>query len=92
MEKEQVTYEAYLASIYKYGMCTLIFACILADLVYTLMKILGYYPSVSWVGLIAFDCMDMFFSILSFFLVRKSIKNGRIMEKQLKAGDMPLVK
>ncbi len=88
MEKEHVTYEAYLASIYKYGMCTLIFACILADLVYTLMKILGYYPSVSWVGLIAFDCMDMFFSILSFFLVRKSIKNGRIMEKQLKAGKL----
>lgn len=86
MKREYTLYEIYLASVYKWGMFVLICACICADVVYTTMKIAGLYPTVSLTALIMFDAMDIIFAIISFFLVRASIKNGLVDEKRLKEG------
>lgn len=86
MKRENKVYEMYLASIYKWGMIVLICACICADLVYTTMKIVGLYPTVSWGALICFDFMDAIFAVVAFFIVKSSIKDGVVSEKKQKQG------
>lgn len=86
MKRQHTLYEIYLASVYKWGMIVLICACICADVVYTVMKWTGLYPTVSWMALMLFDVMDFTFAVTSFFLLKKSIKNGVMDEKKLKEG------
>lgn len=86
MKSENTLYDLYLASIYKWGMITLICACICADIVYTTMKVIGMYPTVSWTALILFDMMDAIFALVAFFIVKASVKNGSISEKKLREG------
>lgn len=86
MQKENSTYESYLADIYKWGMFVLIVACVCADVVYTTMKVLGYYPTVNWWQLLLFDCMDALFAFLAYLQVRFSVREGRIPERKLRQG------
>lgn len=86
MERGNTLYDSYLASVYKWGMVTLICACICADIVYTTMKIVGLYPTVSWTALIIFDLMDVAFAVIAFFIVRTSVKDGLVTERKRREG------
>ncbi len=86
MNRQKTFYNFYLASIYKWGMMTMVFSCLLEAILYTAMKLAGYYSDVSWRSLLIFDLMDIFYVVLGIFLAKTSVKNGFIRESRLLVG------
>jgi len=84
--KRKSIYNIYIATIYKFGMLTVVCACVCAAIIYTIMKALGMYPMVSWRSLIIFDMMDIIFVIIAIVLVRTSVYHGVIEEGRLFLG------
>ena len=62
-----------------------------AGLLYTLAKVFGWIPSVSWRSLIIFDVTCILYLIIGIYFIRTGIKNGVVIEKKLKEGKLFLV-
>lgn len=86
MNKKKTAFEVYLSVVYKWGIITLVCACMCAAVLYTFMKIIGLFPTVSWTAMIIFDIMDVCFLAGGLFLVRTSFENGELKEKRLASG------
>lgn len=61
-------------------------ACECAGLVYTLSKIIGWLPSVSWITLIIFDIANLIYLAISIILIKTGKKDGIVKPASLKAG------
>lgn len=61
-------------------------ACECAGLAYTMSKILGWLPTVSWVTLIIFDITCLLYLVMGFYFVRTGFQDGLVMQSKLKAG------
>lgn len=84
--KKRTAYEAYLSAVYTWGIIILVCACMCAAAVYTLLKVIGLFPTISWITLGIFDVMDICFLITGFMLVRTSMENGYLKEGKLTVG------
>ena len=86
MGKKRTAFEAYLSAVYKWGILILVCACMCAATVYTLLKAIGLFPTISWITLGIFDVMDVCFLIIGIVLVRTSMENGYLKEGKLTVG------
>lgn len=61
-------------------------ACQCAGILYTLLKITGFLPSVSWTALIIFDVTCLIYLAIGFFFVKTGFEGGGVKPSSLKAG------
>lgn len=66
-------------------------ACQCAGLLYTFGKIMGWFPSVSWLALIIFDITCLIYLATGIYFVRTGFRNGLVDKNKLKAGKIFLV-
>ena len=88
MEKKKTAVEVYQSVVFKWGIITLVCACMCAAILYTMLKIMGLFPAVSWSALIVFDIMDVAFLVGGFWLVNTSFEGGYLKEGRLRIGKM----
>ncbi|MCI8409177.1 MAG: hypothetical protein HFJ09_07920 [Lachnospiraceae bacterium] len=86
MEKKKSAFEVYLSVVYKWGIITLVCACMCAAVLYTFLKIIGLFPTISWGTMIIFDIMDVCFLVGGFILVQTSFENGELKKNRLAIG------
>lgn len=86
MNSKKSVYDIYISSIYRRGLLTLVCAVLCASVFYTTMKLLGFYPQVSWCPLLVFDLMDLTFFFVALFIIKRSIRNGALKKGQLRIG------
>lgn len=79
-------YNIYIATIYRFGMLTFACSCMSAAVFYTVMKLFGQYPMVSWSVLVIFDLMDTVFVSIAFLLIRTSVHHGMIKPGRILLG------
>ena len=66
-------------------------ACQCAGLLYTTDKILGLFPTVSWVALIIFDITCLIYLGIGIFFVKTGFVDGLVSQSKLKAAKIFLV-
>lgn len=66
-------------------------ACQCAGLVYTIEKILGLFPTVSWVALVIFDTTCLIYLAAGIYFVRTGFTDGFVSTVKLKAAKIFLV-
>lgn len=66
-------------------------ACQCAGLLYTTEKILGLFPTVSWVALIIFDITCLIYLGIGIFFVKTGFVDGLVSQSKLKAAKIFLV-
>lgn len=66
-------------------------ACECAGLVYTVSKLIGLLPTVSWTVLIIFDITCLMYLAISLYFIKTGIKNGLVTKSSLKAGKIFLI-
>lgn len=81
----------YINKIYKLVLLLVLGACQCAGLVYTLEKIIGWLPTVSWIALIIFDLTCLLYLAIGIYFVCTGCKNGLVTQTKLKAGKVFLV-
>lgn len=86
MEKKKSAFEVYLSVVYKWGIITLVCACMCAAVLYTFMKIIGLFLTISWGMMLVFDIMDVCFLVGGLILVRTSFVNGELKKNRLAIG------
>lgn len=94
MESSQITskkkylsaLDEYINKVYKLVLLIVPGAAECAGLVYTVSKLLGWLPTVSWVVLIIFDITCLLYLMIGIFLIKTGIKDGYVQENKLKAG------
>lgn len=84
--KKRSSVEVYLSVVFKWGITILVSAVMAAAVSFTTMKIAGVYPTVSWIALLLFDCMDIVFFTSGMILVKTGFEDGYLKEGRLKAG------
>lgn len=66
-------------------------ACQCAGLLYTTEKILGLFPTVSWIALIVFDITCLIYMTIGIFFVKTGFEDGFVSPNKLKAAKIFLV-
>lgn len=85
MEKSTVI-EEYYEKVFKITMILMNGGCFCACMVFTLLKILGYYPTVSWLPIIIFLVMDSIYLVIAFVFIKIGFVNGKLRPEILKRG------
>lgn len=78
--------ELYMTKVYTYIMMIVTGSVTAAGFTFTLLKILGKYPAVSWPKLLVFLATDITYVIIGIFFIRKTIVNGKLRNDMLKKG------
>ncbi len=86
MQQKKTAFEVYLSTVFRWGIILLVCSCMCAAVLYTLMKVLGLYPTVPWSGLLVFDLMDIGILTAGFVLVHTSFEDGYLKENRLRIG------
>lgn len=84
--KKKTAFEVYLSVVYKWGIISLVSACMCAATLYTFLKIIGLFPTVPWGAMVIFDIMDVCFLLTGIILVKTSLENGELKEGKLTIG------
>ena len=66
-------------------------ACQCAGILYTIEKICGLFPTVSWLALIVFDITCLIYLAIGIYFVRTGFEKGFVAQKKLKAAKVFLV-
>ena len=66
-------------------------ACQCAGLLYTTEKIIGLYPTVSWLALIIFDLTCLIYLVIGIYFVKTGFADGLVSAEKLKAAKIFLV-
>ena len=85
MEKSTVI-EEYYEKVFKITMILMNGGCLCACFVFMLLKILGYYPTVSWLPIIIFLVMDSIYLVIAFVFIKIGFVDGRLRPEILKRG------
>ena len=92
MEKRALTaLDDYINKVYAIVLLAITGTCQAAGIVYTLEKVLGLLPMVSWVILIIFDITCLIYLGSAVFLVKTGYLNGMVRETRLKQAKIFLV-
>ncbi len=83
--------EEYINKVYVLILLLVPGACQCAGLLYTTEKILGLFPTVSWVALIIFDFTCLIYLAAGIFFVRTGFSEGYVLKSKLKAAKIFLV-
>ncbi len=78
--------EEYYEKVFKINMILMNGGCLCACLVYAVLKILGYYPTVNWLPIIIFLVMDAIYLAIGFAFIKIGFVNGRLRPEILKRG------
>ncbi len=84
--KDLSVIEEYYAKVFRITMFTMTFGCFCASAVFAILKIMGYYPLVSWLGLISFMVVDVIYIIIGLFIIKNSYEAGKLKLQYLKYG------
>lgn len=85
MEKSTVIDEYY-EKVFKITMLLMNGGCFAACMCFALLKILGYYPTVSWLPIIIFLVTDTIYLIIAFVFINIGYVNGKLRPEILKSG------
>lgn len=66
-------------------------ACQCAGLLYTVEKILGFFPTVNWAALIIFDFTCLLYLAIGIYFVKTGFADGLVTQKKLKGAKIFLV-
>lgn len=83
--------EEYINRVYIIVMLMIPGACQCAGLVYTVEKIIGWLPTVSWPALIIFDLTCLIYLIVAVFLVKTGFKDGLVRADRMKMGKIYII-
>lgn len=83
--------EEYLNNMYVLVLLLIPGACQCAGIVYTIEKIVGWLPSVSWPVLILFDISCLLYLAIAIFLVRTGFRDGLVRADKMKQGKIYVV-
>ena len=87
MEKKTLTaMDEYVNKVYIMVLLLIPGACQCAGLVYTLEKVFGLFPTVSWLALILFDFTCFIYLVTGIYFVKTGCTNGYVKPKKLKHG------
>ena len=85
--KKKTAVEVYLSAVFKWGIITLVSACMCATVMFTTEKLMGLCEQVAWSKVVIFALMDITFFILGIILVKTSFgEDGYLKEGKLKLG------
>ena len=85
MEKSTVI-EEYYEKVFKITMISMNGGCLCACLVFALLKILGYYPTVGWLPIIIFLLMDSIYLVIAFVFIKIGFVDGKLRPEILRRG------
>lgn len=93
METKSLTaLEEYIKKVYCMVILIVPGACQCAGLTFTVEKVLGWYPTVSWLALILFDTTCLIYLAIGIYFVKTGItKEGMIKPNMLKAGKIYII-
>lgn len=88
LPKEKTAMDIYFAMVYRWIITIITGACVCAGVTFSLLKILGFYPSVSWIALIIFVGTCLLYVIIGQILIKKSIVDGVVKQDMLPKGKL----
>ena len=89
MNKKKTAFEVYLSAVYKWGIITLVVACMFATAMFIVEKLLGFYKSISWIEVLIFAAMDTCFFVAGMVLLKTSFdEEGYLKEGKLNIGKL----
>jgi len=83
MRNQLSALEIYMNRVFKAFIVGLPFAACLAGITFTILKVLGYYPSVSLIALIIFDVTNVIYIILGIIVRVKCEDNNRLLKPRI---------
>lgn len=87
MNEKKTAVEVYLSTVFKWGLITLVCACMCATVTFNTEKIFGLYPTVPWIATLGLGIMDLIFFAIAIFIVKTSFDNaGNLKSGRLKVG------
>ena len=87
MGKKRTSLEVYLSVVFKWGLLILVSACMCATATFVTEKLIGLYPTVPWIAVLLFACMDICFFAAAVLLIRSSFNSdGYLKEGRLRMG------
>lgn len=89
--QEQTAINEYMARVYKWVIIIVTGACTCAGVTYGALKLLGYYPAVSWTALILFCGTCILYVVLGLILIKVSIVDGVLIPRMERVGKAFLV-
>ena len=89
--KAMTALDDYINKVYVLIMLLVPGACQCAGLLYTIEKVFGLFPTVSWIALIIFDCTCLIYLAIGIYFVRTGFENGVVKASKLKAAKIFLV-
>lgn len=78
--------DLYMTKVYTWIMLIITGCVTCAGITFILLKILGMYPTVPWIGLLVFLGTDITYVIIGIVLIKKAIINGHLQSSMLKIG------
>lgn len=79
--KDTSVIEEYKMKVFKWVMLIITGACMCAGCAYTGLKVLGFYETVSWTWLGTFIAINVLWITIGCILIKKSVADGRLVEK-----------
>ncbi|MDR2889922.1 MAG: hypothetical protein LBV33_08840, partial [Lachnospiraceae bacterium] len=82
--------DEYMAKVYKLIIVIVTGACACAGMTFSALKLLGFYPTVSWALLLIFVATCMIYVAGGLFLISRCMLNGKLDPKMLRYGKIYL--
>ncbi len=87
MDNRKTAFQVYLSTVFKWGLITMVSACMCATTMFVTEKILKFYPGVPWIAVILFALMDVAFFVSAMYLIKTSYDSeGFLTDEGLKRG------
>ena len=83
--------DEYIKKAYAIVLLAVTLACQAAGILYTLLKCIGLFPTVSWAWLIVFDCTCLFYLAAAIFLIKTGYEGGMVKASKLNQAKIFLV-
>lgn len=90
--KSLTALEEYIKNVYRLVLFIVPGACLCAGLTFTVEKLIGWYPTVSWAALIIFDITCLIYLLIGIYFIKNGVSaDGMINQNKLKAGKVYIV-
>jgi methyl-accepting chemotaxis protein len=87
MNSKKTAFEVYLSTVYKWGIISLVGACMFATAMFVVEKILGFYQMIPWTAVLVFGIMDTCFLVSGLLLLKSAFdEEGYLKEGKLRTG------
>ena len=87
MNKKKTAVDVYISAVFKWGLIILVSACMCATVTFNTEKLIGLYPTVSWISSIGLAVMDSIFFAIALIIIKSSFdEDGYLKAGKLKLG------